>query len=88
MPKCHTSLDTSKSKTGTSKSVLFVTNKDLLKVRTRKKRKVRFKKQLCQRMTWEEIKARQKKTVLERSFKKMKVTKPKGILKKSTYKSI
>ena len=87
MPKCHISQDTLKSKTGTSKSVLFVTNKDLLKIKKRKPRKVRFKKQLCQRMTWEEVKAHQKKTELERKFNKMKVTKPKGILKKSTYKS-
>lgn len=87
MPKCHTSRDTSKSKTGTSKSVLFVSNKDLLKINKRKKRKVRFKQQLCQRMSWEEIKAHQKKTALERKFNNLKVTKPKGILKKSTYKS-
>ena len=85
MPKCHTSPDTSKLKT--KKSVLFVTNKDLLKIKKRNPRKVRFKKQLSQSMTWEELKAYQKKTELERKLNKMKLTKPKGILKKSTYKS-
>ena len=61
MPKYHTSQDTLKPKTGTSKSVLFVRNKDLLKIKKRKKRKVRFNKQLCQSMLWKEMKSHQKK---------------------------